>query len=69
MGLYPGRSLQFVEDTIQNQIAEKPRLSFFNYYRYYPSDSEVRSWGNFIRAVKGIFQLANFNDHGLILGY
>ncbi len=69
MRLYSGTSRQFIEDTIQNQIAEKLRLSFFNYYRYYPPDSEVRSWRNSLRAVKDIFQSAELNDHGVILEY
>lgn len=69
MRLYSGTSQQFIEDTIQNQIAEKLRLSFFNYYRCYPSDSEVRSWRNSLRAIKDIFQLANLIDHGVVLEY
>jgi uncharacterized protein len=37
MRLFAGSSEQFVEDTIQNQIAEKLKLAFFNYFRHYPS--------------------------------
>jgi len=44
MRLYAGTSNQFILDTIQNQIAEKLRASFFNYYRFYPSEGEIRSW-------------------------
>jgi hypothetical protein len=41
MRLYSGTSNQFIEDTTQNQIAEKMRDAFFQYMRYYPSPSEM----------------------------
>lgn len=69
MRLYSGSSTQFITDTIQNQIAEKLYLAFFNYYRYYPSDNEKRSWHNSLRALKDIFQHGGLNDHGVILEY
>ncbi|MDP1854150.1 MAG: DUF2075 domain-containing protein [Candidatus Omnitrophota bacterium] len=69
MRLYSGSSQQFIDDAIQNQIAEKLRLAFFNYYRFYPSPSEINSWRNSLRAVCQIFQHANLLDHGIILEY
>lgn len=69
MRLYSGSSLQFIEDTIQNQIAEKLRLAFFNYYRFYPSPGEVNSWRNSLRAISQVFQHAHLVDHGIILEY
>lgn len=69
MRLYSGTSTQFITDTIQNQIAEKLYQEFFNYYRYYPSNNEKRSWLNSLRALKDIFQLGNLTDHGIILEY
>ena len=35
MRLFAGNSQQFLQDTIQNQIAEKLRLAFFNYLRIF----------------------------------
>ena len=67
--LFAGTSQQFLQDTIQNQIAEKLRLSFFNYFRYYPSPSEINSWRNSLRAVSQVFQYANLVDQGIILEY
>jgi len=67
--LYAGTSQQFIEDTFQNQIAEKLRLAFFEYYRYYPSQGEIGSWRNSLRAVSQVFQYANLLDHGVILEY
>lgn len=69
MRLYAGTSEQFIRDTVQNQIAEKLRQAFFSYFRYYPSENEVRSWRNSLRAIKDVFQLANLIDHGVILEY
>ncbi|MFI5172473.1 MAG: hypothetical protein ACHQFW_08785 [Chitinophagales bacterium] len=69
MRLYSGLSEQFITDTIQNQIAEKLYQGFFNYYRYYPSDNEKRSWQNSLRALKDVFQNGNLTDHGVILEY
>ncbi|MFH1227268.1 MAG: hypothetical protein V1701_05120 [Planctomycetota bacterium] len=69
MRLYSGTSKQFIDDTIQNQIAEKLKLSFFNYYRYNPSPAEVNSWRNSLRAVSQVFQYASLLDHGVILEY
>jgi DUF2075 family protein len=69
MRLFSGTSKQFIEDAIQNQTAEKLRLAFFNYFRYYPSPSEVNSWRNSLRAISQVFQYANFLDQGIILEY
>jgi DUF2075 family protein len=67
--LYSGTSQQFIEDTYQNQIAEKLRIAFFEHFRYYPSPGEVGSWRNSLRAVSQVFQYANLLDHGVMLEY
>jgi hypothetical protein len=67
--LFAGTSKQFIEDTVQNQIAEKLRLAFLDYFRYNPSPSEVNSWRNSLRAISIVFQYANFFDQGIILEY
>jgi len=69
MRLYSGTSKQFVQDTIHNQIAEKLKLSFFNYFRCYPSPAEINSWRNSLRSMSQIFQYSNLLDHGVILEY
>ncbi len=69
MRLYSGTSSQFVEDTFRNQIAGKLKSAFFNYFRYYPSPSEVRSWQNSLRAISQVFTHANLTDHGILLEY
>lgn len=69
MRLYSGTSSQFIQDTIQNQIAEKLRSSFFNYYRFDPGEGEIRSWQNSLRSLSMIIQYARLNDHGIMLEY
>nr|WP_208837117.1 DNA/RNA helicase domain-containing protein [Paenibacillus cellulositrophicus] len=70
MKLYSGTSYQFIDDTIQNQIAEKLKASFFLHFRYNPSDSEVNSWRNSLRAISQIFQYSNLDhDNGIFLEY
>lgn len=69
MRLYSGSSTQFIQDSIQNQIAEKLKLAHFNYFRYNPSPSEINSWRNSLRSVSQVFQYANLLDHGVILEY
>ena len=69
MRLYSGSSGQFIQDTIQNQIAEKLKSAFFNYFRYYPSPAEINSWRNSLRSISQVFQYAELLDHGVILEY
>lgn len=69
MRLYAGTSKQFVHDAIQNQIAEKLRRGFYDYYGFNPSEGEVRSWQNSLRALSQTVQYANLLDHGILLEY
>lgn len=69
MRLYSGTSDQFIQDTIQNQIADKLTLAFFEYYRYKPSINEINSWKNSLRAMTLLFQHGDLHDHGVILEY
>jgi len=69
MRLYVGASDVFIQDTVQNRIAEKLKSAFFDYYRFHPSPGEVQSWRNSLRAVAQVFQHANLSDHGVILEY
>lgn len=69
MRLYSGYSPNFIQDSIQNQIAEKLKASFFDYFRFNPSPSEINSWRNSLRALSQVFQYANLMDHGIILEY
>ncbi len=69
MKLYSGSSEQFIEDTVQNQIADKLKISFFEHFRFNPSPSEVQSWQNSLRAMSLLLMRSKLNDHGIILEY
>lgn len=69
MQLYSGSSKQFIEDAVQNQIAEKLRLAFNAQYRYSPSPGEVMSWRNSLSKLKDVFERAELTDHGVVLEY
>ena len=64
MRLYAGTSKNFIEDTVRNQIAEKLRRAFFDYFRYNPSDSEVHSWNNSLVRMKDVIQHSGSNKEG-----
>jgi len=69
MELYSGQVNQFINDTVQNQIATKLHDAFFAYFGHNPSDSEISSWKNSLRAIKDVFMVAGFSDHGILLEY
>ena len=69
MELYSGTIKEFNQDTLQNKIALKLQDAFFNYFGYNPPNSEIRSWKNSLRAIKDVFYLSKFEDHGVILEY
>ena len=69
MRLFAGTSQQFLEDTVQNQIADKLKLAFFGYFRYYPSPSELNSWRNSLRSLSMVFQYSKLIDQGIMLEY
>jgi len=69
MRLYSGSSKQFLDDTVHNQIGDKLKESFFQYFRYNPSPNEVQSWRNSLRAVSQVFDYSGLHDHGVILEY
>ena len=69
MRLYSGMSRNFIEDTVRNQIAGKLENAFFRHLRYKPSQGEVSSWRNSLRAIAQVFQASDLLDHGVILEY
>jgi uncharacterized protein len=69
MRLYAGHSPDFIREATRNQIAEHLRTEFFSYYSYQPSPGEVQSWRNSLRALKDVMEIAQLNDHGVLLEY
>ena len=69
MRLYSGSSQQFIKDAIRNQIADKLKSAFFDYFRYNPSPGEMNSWRNSLRAMSQVIQYAGLEDNGVLLEY
>ena len=69
MRLYAGSSKQFITDAVHNQISEKLKNAFFANFRYLPSQAELNSWRNSLKAISLVFQDADLMDHGVILEY
>ena len=69
MQLYAGSSNEFVQDTVQKNIARKLEDAFFDYYRYRPSPAEVRSWENSLSEICNVMQYARLTDQGIALEY
>ena len=69
MRLYIGSSQQFIADTVHNQITDKLKSAFFNYFRYLPSLNEIRSWRQSLSSISQVFMQNKLLDHGIILEY
>jgi hypothetical protein len=69
MRLYANHSKTFVEDCERNQIAEKLRQSFEDYYCRAPSPSEFQSWKNSLRALAMVISRAGLKNAGVLLEF
>jgi uncharacterized protein len=67
--LYWGTTSAFVEHTKQNEIAERLRAAFIDYYGWKPPESEVRSWRNSLKSLSNAIELGGLLDHGLLLEF
>jgi hypothetical protein len=67
MHLYSGMTTDFLSDATNNRIAELLRASFFDYFRYEPSQSEVSSWQNSLREMSQVIELGALEDHGIVV--
>jgi hypothetical protein len=69
MRLYIGSTQQFITDAVHNQVADKLKSAFINYFRYSPSPGEIQSWRHSLNSISQVLQHINFLDHGIILEY
>lgn len=67
MQLYSGTTRDFLATEAQREIVRKLQISFFDYYRYQPSESEKRSWHHSLHALAAQIKRSALVDHGLIL--
>ena len=69
MRLYSGTAEQFVYDTTQNQIADKLRIAFENYYGHTVSPNEFASWTNSFQFLKTAIESNDLKENMMILEY
>jgi hypothetical protein len=69
MRLYANHCKTFIEDCERNQIAEKLRQSYADYFCRAPSPSELQSWKNSLRALAMIFSRAGLINQGVLLEF
>jgi uncharacterized protein len=67
--LYSGPTTAFIAEVERNRIAETLRQAWFNARGFEPSDSEVRSWRNSLKALANAVRAAGLRDHGILLEY
>jgi hypothetical protein len=67
MHLYSGMSSDFVADATRNRIARKLEEAFFEYFRFSPGAGEVKAWQNSLRAMASVLELADLDDHGVVV--
>jgi DUF2075 family protein len=67
MQLYSGTTKTLIEDSTYNRISTKLTDAFFAEFRHRPSEGEVASWSNSLRAVSQVFQAASLLNHGVLL--
>lgn len=67
MRLYANHTKTFIEDCERNQIAEKLRQSFEDYFCRAPSPGELQSWKNSLRALAMVLSRAKVTNAGILL--
>jgi hypothetical protein len=69
MRLYSGTSQEFIQDALQNQIADKLKTSYESYYGRGVSPGEFSAWGNSLQFLKNLVESSDLKDNMLILEY
>jgi hypothetical protein len=69
MRLYEGSTQAFIEDTVQNRIADQLTLSFENYYGRKANPSEVNSWSNSLNYLTNVLRQSNLMDNMIVIEY
>jgi uncharacterized protein len=67
--LYTGTSEQFVQDILENKLADKLRAAYESYYYRLAGQQEVVSWTNSLQFVKNIIEYASLRDDMIVVEY
>lgn len=69
MRLYAGTTEQFVQDALENTLADKLKEAYERYYYRLANPREVVSWTNSLQFVKNAIQLAPLKDNMIVVEY
>lgn len=69
MKLYSGTIGQFVQDAMQNEVADKIRESFESYYGRRVGLSEMTSWTNSLQFLKNVLESSSPSENMIVLEY
>ncbi|MBN1940568.1 MAG: DUF2075 domain-containing protein [Candidatus Diapherotrites archaeon] len=67
--LYSGTIGQFVQDAMQNEVADKIRESFESYYGRRVGLSEMTSWTNSLQFLKNVLESSSPSENMIVLEY
>jgi hypothetical protein len=67
--LYAGPAHHFIQDALQNAVAEKLRQAFQEHYRYAPPPSEVNAWRNSLRSMSQVLHHGELQKTSVLLEY
>ncbi|MDG6916907.1 MAG: DUF2075 domain-containing protein [Nitrososphaerota archaeon] len=69
MKLYTGSSEQFIQDVLENKLADKLKTAYEGYYYRFASPQELVSWTNSLQFVKNIIEYSSLKDNMLVVEY
>lgn len=69
MKLYTGSSEQFIQDILENKLADKLKTAYESHYYRFTSPQELVSWTNSLQFVKNIIEYASLKDNMLVVEY
>jgi uncharacterized protein len=69
MRFYEGTSAEFIEDTMENQIADKLRFAYEQHYGRRANSGEVMAWNNSLQFLKNIVVQAELKDNMIVIEY
>jgi len=67
--LYTGTSEQFIQDILENKLADRLRAAYESYYYRLAGAQEVISWTNSLQFVKNIIEYASLKDNMVVVEY
>ena len=69
MKLYTGSSEQFIQDILENRLADKLREAYETYYYRLAGQQEIVSWTNSLQFVKNVIEYASLKDNMVVVEF